>query len=195
MSYFIIFVKLYLQNKQTNFRHLWYRIDIFILFQVFGIPIELWIFLPCRTLKSFKNYKVIWIFLRPLYLLTPTEETWKRAEIGFREIWNFPIDGKHVQIKCPANSGSNYFCYRQFSPLVLLSIVDPLYKYLVVDVGSYGRLSDHGICEKSSFYSEFLFGKTILPAKPLPAHQRVGWWWRVWIIHIYNAPISQKWLK
>ena len=37
-----------------------------------------------------------------------------------------------------------------------------------MDIGSYGRLSDHGIFENSSFHSEFLVGKTILPAKPLP---------------------------
>lgn len=117
--------------------------------------------------------KDIWNVLQPLYVPTPTDETWKRAEIGFREIWNFPncvgsIDGKHVKIKCPPNSGSNYFCYKQFFSVVLLAIVDPLYKFLVVDIGSYGRLSDHGIFENSSFYSEFLVGKTILPAKPLP---------------------------
>ncbi|XP_069684976.1 uncharacterized protein [Periplaneta americana] len=117
--------------------------------------------------------KEIWNVLQPLHLPTPTEESWKRAEIGFREIWNFPncigsIDGKHIRLKCPCNSGSNYFCYKNFFSIVLLAIVDPFYKFLVVDIGSYGRHSDSGIFENSKFYREFIAEKTLLPPKPLP---------------------------
>jgi hypothetical protein len=48
----------------------------------------------------------IWNVLQPLYLPVPTQETWKQAEKGFGERWNFPncvgsIDVKHVKIKCP----------------------------------------------------------------------------------------------
>ncbi|KAL4122487.1 hypothetical protein QTP88_014809 [Uroleucon formosanum] len=106
-------------------------------------------------------------------LATPTEEVWKNSEIGFRELWNFPncigsIDGKHVSIKCPPKTGSSFFCYKNFFSIVLLGIVDPNYKFLIVDIGSYGRHSDSSIFENSSFYREFIQGKTILPPKPLP---------------------------
>lgn len=116
--------------------------------------------------------KEIWNVLQP-YLPEPTEHTWQRAENGFREIWNFPncvgsIDGKHIRIKCPANSGSNYYCYKNFFSIVLLAVVDPFYKFLVVDIGSYGRHSDSGIFENSRFYRKFIHGKSLLPPKPLP---------------------------
>lgn len=83
---------------------------------------------------------------------TPSEDTWRQSEVGYREIWNFPncvgsIDGKHVNIKCPANSGSNYFCYKNIFSIVLLAIVDPFYKFVMVDIGSYGRHSDSSIFE------------------------------------------------
>lgn len=117
--------------------------------------------------------KEIWNILQPTYLPSPTEETWKQSEIGYREMWNFPncvgsIDGKHVTIQCPGNSGSDYFCYKKFFSIVLIAIVDPLYKFLVVDVGSYGRHSDSGIFENSAFYKESIQGRSLLPDKPLP---------------------------
>lgn len=55
-----------------------------------------------------------------------------------------------------------------FFSIVLLAVVDPFYKFIVVDIGSYGRQSDNGIFENSKFYEEFLDGKTLLPPKPLP---------------------------
>ncbi|CAH2097861.1 unnamed protein product [Euphydryas editha] len=117
--------------------------------------------------------KEIWNILQPVYLPSPSKETWKQSEIGYREMWNFPncvgsIDGKHVTIQCPSNSGSNYFCYKKFFSIALIAIVDPLYKFLVVDIGSYGRHSDSGIFENSNFYKEYIQGKSQLPDKPLP---------------------------
>lgn len=117
--------------------------------------------------------KEIWNVLHAIYLSNPTEEIWRQNEIGFRELWGFPncvgsIDGKHVAIKCPPNTGSNYFCYKNYFSIVLLAIVDPFYKFSVVDIGSYGRHSDSGIFENSVFYREFIDGKTLLPPKPLP---------------------------
>jgi len=105
----------------------------------------------------------LWYVLQPLYLDTLTEEVWKNSEIGFRELWNFPncigsIDEKHVRIKCPPKTGSSFFCYKNFFSIVLLGIVDPNYKFLIVDIGSYGRHSDSSIFENSSFYREFIQG-------------------------------------
>lgn len=115
----------------------------------------------------------IWNVLQPMYLPTPTEEVWRKSEVGFRERWNFPncigsIDGKHVRIKNPVKSGSSYFCYKNFFSIVLLAIVDPYYNFTVVDIGSYGRHSDSAIFENSSFYRDFVHNKTIIPPKPLP---------------------------
>uniref|UniRef100_A0A182XQ44 DDE Tnp4 domain-containing protein n=1 Tax=Anopheles quadriannulatus TaxID=34691 RepID=A0A182XQ44_ANOQN len=48
---------------------------------------------------------------------------------GFEEKWNFPhtlgaIDGKHVMIKAPPHSGTDYFNYRRFFSVVFLGVVD-----------------------------------------------------------------------
>jgi hypothetical protein len=47
-------------------------------------------------------------------LPTPTKEKWKEIANEFWNLWNFPhclgaLDGKHIKIVAPANSGSNYF--------------------------------------------------------------------------------------
>lgn len=79
----------------------------------------------------------------------PNESDWKKHANLFFEKWNFPnliggIDGKHIRILSPPNSGSMYFNYKGFFSVVLLALVDADYKYIVVDVGSYGRESDAG---------------------------------------------------
>jgi hypothetical protein len=118
-------------------------------------------------------FQELWNVLQPLYLPTPTEEMWTQTVTGFKELWEFPnclgsIDGKYVKLKCPASSGSYYFCYKNYCSIVLLAIADPYYKFMVVDIGSYGRHSDSGISKNSVFCREYTDGKTILPPKPLP---------------------------
>lgn len=115
----------------------------------------------------------IWNSLHPTYLPTATEQVRKNSVEGFSELWGFPnclgsIDGKHIKLKCPSNSGSSYFCYKIFFSIVLLAVVDPYYKFIVVDIGSYGRHSDSAIFENSAFFQQYINGKTILPSKPLP---------------------------
>ena len=53
----------------------------------------------------------IWDVLAPIYVPVPSEDKWKSIADEFYERWNFPncigaIDGKHVMIQCPFNSGS-----------------------------------------------------------------------------------------
>lgn len=104
----------------------------------------------------------------------PTEAVWESTINGFYEKWQFPnclgsIDGKHVTIKCPNNSGSNYFCYLQKFSVVLLAVVDFDYKFITIDVGGYGRNSDGGLFEASVF-GQRLANKTLnVPEnRPLP---------------------------
>jgi len=56
----------------------------------------------------------IWNVLREEYLPTPTTEMWHKIAEKYWRKWHFPnclgaLDGKHVEIKCPAKSGSLYY--------------------------------------------------------------------------------------
>ncbi|XP_024883922.1 protein ANTAGONIST OF LIKE HETEROCHROMATIN PROTEIN 1-like [Temnothorax curvispinosus] len=55
--------------------------------------------------------------LIPEYVKSPNEAQWKEISKGFYEDWNMPncvgaVDGKHVQIQAPPNSGSMCFNYK-----------------------------------------------------------------------------------
>uniref|UniRef100_A0A6P7FDT2 Nuclease HARBI1 n=1 Tax=Diabrotica virgifera virgifera TaxID=50390 RepID=A0A6P7FDT2_DIAVI len=85
----------------------------------------------------------------------PAEARWKEIANEFWNLWNFPnclgaLDGKHVEIVAPANSGSNFFNYKRTFSVVLLGLVDAHYKFIAVDIGSYGKNSDGGIFASSN---------------------------------------------
>ena len=90
------------------------------------------------------------------YLICPTvPEDWKSIEEKFRNRWNVPhdvgaLDGKHIAIRKPWKSGSEYFNYKGYFSLVLLALVDAEYKFLWVNVGVSGSSSDAQIfnCSK-----------------------------------------------
>lgn len=68
--------------------------------------------------------------------------------------WNFPncagaIDGKYIEIVRPANSGSEFFNYKETYSIVLFAMVDDDYNFTFIDIGANGRASDSAIFRDS----------------------------------------------
>jgi len=54
---------------------------------------------------------VLWNELQSEHMPVPTRDNLKKIAEDFYNIWNFPncigaIDGKHIRVLCPKNSGS-----------------------------------------------------------------------------------------
>ncbi|KAB0804470.1 hypothetical protein PPYR_01440 [Photinus pyralis] len=98
--------------------------------------------------------EAIWNSLREKVLLeNPTEEDWKNISKDFELKWNFPhcigaIDGKHVIIQAPPNSGSSHYNYKNSHSIILM--VDANMRFTLVDIGAPGRKSDSGVFRMSS---------------------------------------------
>ena len=99
----------------------------------------------------------IWDVLAPIYMPVPSEEKWKSIADEFYERWNFPnciraIDGKHVMIQCPFNSGSLFYNYKSYFSIVLLAVASADYRFVMVDVGAYGSSNDSGVLNHTTFF-------------------------------------------
>lgn len=107
--------------------------------------------------------------------MTFSNENWLKVANEFNYRWNLPncvgaIDGKHVAIVCPRNSGSLFYNYKvrisilsiivyfhsfdyilssidlqKFYSIVLMAISDANYKFLYVNVGAFGSEGDSGV--------------------------------------------------
>ena len=83
-----------------------------------------------------------------------TEEEWKPVAAKTFDCWQVPnavgaMDGKHISLFHPKCSGSEYCNYKGFFSLVILALVDYDYKFMFIDLGCQGRISDGGVYNNS----------------------------------------------
>ncbi|XP_030753176.1 protein ALP1-like [Sitophilus oryzae] len=103
--------------------------------------------------------RAIYAALKQYIKFPETKEGWKIIiENGFRTKWNFPlcygsIDGKHVEIKAPWKSGSQFFNYKKNKySIVFLAVADHNYCFTYIDVGASGSASDGGVFKNCSLH-------------------------------------------
>ncbi|XP_071105223.1 uncharacterized protein [Haliotis cracherodii] len=72
----------------------------------------------------------IWQTMQPEFMKVPsTSDDWREIANGFEESWQFPnccgaVDGKHVVMKAPPNSGSVFYNYKGTFSIIILAAVD-----------------------------------------------------------------------
>lgn len=106
--------------------------------------------------------------LFPLFVQPPSAEDYKRISSGFFEKWNFPhclgaFDGKHCVVRAPFRSGSLYYNYKKTFSVVLMAACDYNYKFILVDVGSYGGHNDASVFSDSEIGRSLKEGKLNIP--------------------------------
>lgn len=104
-----------------------------------------------------------------------SEEDWKVIAKQFEERWNFPnclgcVDGKHIEIIPPANSGSYFYNYKGAHSLVLMAVANANYEFVCVDFGANGRLSDGGVIEFTPFYRKLVENQLKIPKESRPCN-------------------------
>ena len=121
---------------------------------------------------------IIQVYSDELLSCPITPEDWKEVADLFASRWNLPhcvgaLDGKHVAIKCPPNSGSVYYNYKGFFSIVLMALVDANYQFLYVDMGSNGAGSDGGVFARTDLRKTLEDGSLgIPPPEALPNGDR-----------------------
>lgn len=105
-----------------------------------------WLFLIGRSTM----YKIIpevcnalCIVLQEKYVTFPSAEDITTIAQMFWRLWQVPncfgaIDGKHIRMKAPVNSGSYFFNYKKHFSIVLMGLCDAFCRFLWVNIGDFG---------------------------------------------------------
>ena len=105
---------------------------------------------------------------------------WKDIANKIFQRWHFPncfaaADGKHTHLMHPHNSGSLYINYKRFFSIVLMVLADYNYKFLFVDIGCQGRISDGGVFRNCDFYGALVRNELNLPLPTEVPPLNPGW--------------------
>lgn len=86
----------------------------------------------------YETCEAIWNIFCLKHMAIPTTDDFYKIANEFEQLWNFPncvgcLDGKHLRIKCPNNSGYQFYNYKKYFSIHLQGIADANYKFITVD--------------------------------------------------------------
>ena len=98
------------------------------------------------------------------------EAEFKEKMLDFEELWQFPccwggVDGRHIPIKCPkggAEARKEYYNFKNFYSIVLMSLVDAKYRFMWGSCGFPGNSHDSIIFQSTSLWEKVQQG-TVIP--------------------------------
>ncbi|XP_055309488.1 uncharacterized protein LOC129573202 [Sitodiplosis mosellana] len=109
-------------------------------------------------------------------MIEMNQENWLKMANEYNYKWQLPncleaFDGKHVAIKKPPGSGSEYFNYKRYHSIILMALVDANYRFISIDVGARGSEGDANVFSRSELGRMI---KTDDPLLNLPPDAFVG---------------------
>ena len=99
-----------------------------------------------------------------------SHEDFKHSMEKFGEEWQFPyafsaVDGSHLPIKCPnggAQAMKQYFNFKGFYSIVLMALVDAVYRFICASVGAPGNTHDSTLLQSTDLWKKIVDGKLFL---------------------------------
>jgi len=98
----------------------------------------------------------IWECLKPAYMSARDKNDWIRTVNELYERTNFPncigaVDGRHIRIRKPNESGSQFSNYKNFFSAVLVAVADADCCFISVEVGACRSSIDSNVFKNSTF--------------------------------------------
>ncbi|KAG5876835.1 hypothetical protein JTB14_014164 [Gonioctena quinquepunctata] len=78
------------------------------------------------------------------------------------------LDGKHIVIQTPTNSGSEFYNYKKYFSVVLMALVDAEYCFMFADCGCQGRLSDGAVFRNTRLFKKIEQNELHCPPREPP---------------------------
>lgn len=124
-----------------------------------GVNTAFWVPIPTISkIVSETCAAIVEVWRDDLIRCPSTEPEWREKSKRFLERWNFPhvlgaMDGKHIRIRKPNNSGSLFFNYKKYFSIVLFAMVDADLRFTYMEVGAEGKCSDASLYNNSALIS------------------------------------------
>ncbi|KAJ8946640.1 hypothetical protein NQ314_008812 [Rhamnusium bicolor] len=100
-------------------------------------------------------YRAVW--KREKCIPKPDKKMWKEIANEFERRANFlhclgAVDGKHIRVVKAEKSDSLCYNYKNYFSISLMAVADSNYRFVYVDIGSFGKDADPTIFQNSSLW-------------------------------------------